>query len=132
MTIDTLKSTNATIDFDAIKTRQQAAWASGDYAIVGTTLQIVGENLCEAMDLNAGSQVLDVAAGNGNATLAAARRFCNGVSVTWFLLITFQHFLKKAANALLQNASQWNFAQPTRKTYHLPMANSTSQCPCLA
>ena len=83
MTIDTLKSTNATIDFDAIKTRQQAAWASGDYAIVGTTLQIVGENLCEAMDLNAGSQVLDVAAGNGNATLAAARRFCNVVSTDY-------------------------------------------------
>lgn len=83
MTIDTLKSTNATIDFDAIKTRQQAAWASGDYAIVGTTLQIVGENLCEAMDLHAGSQVLDVAAGNGNATLAAARRFCNVVSTDY-------------------------------------------------
>ena len=83
MTIDTLKSTNATIDFDAIKTRQQAAWASGDYAIVGTTLQIVGENLCEAMDLNASSQVLDVAAGNGNATLAAARRFCYVVSTDY-------------------------------------------------
>ena len=83
MTIDTLKSTNASIDFDAIKTRQQAAWASGDYAIVGTTLQIVGENLCEAMDLHAGSQVLDVAAGNGNATLAAARRFCNVVSTDY-------------------------------------------------
>ena len=83
MIVDTLKPANPTIDFDALKTRQQAAWASGDYAVVGTTLQIVGENLCESMDLNAGSQVLDVAAGNGNATLAAARRFCNVVSTDY-------------------------------------------------
>ncbi|MGH9274943.1 MAG: class I SAM-dependent methyltransferase, partial [Acidimicrobiales bacterium] len=61
-------------DLDAIKGRQQATWASGDYAVIGTTLQIVGETLCEAVDVAAGSQVLDVAAGNGNASLAAARR----------------------------------------------------------
>lgn len=65
----------ATPDYTAIKTRQQAVWASGDYAVIGTMLQIVGENLCEAVDLRAGERVLDVAAGNGNATLAAARRF---------------------------------------------------------
>lgn len=63
-------------ELDAIKARQQATWTSGDYAVIGTTLQIVGESLCEALDLPAGSQVLDVAAGNGNATLAAARRGC--------------------------------------------------------
>ncbi|NBB47954.1 methyltransferase domain-containing protein [Rhizobium sp. CRIBSB] len=62
-------------DLVALKARQQGAWASGDYAVVGTTLQIVGETLCEALDLRAGERVLDVAAGNGNATLAAARRF---------------------------------------------------------
>lgn len=62
------------IDFDAVKARQQAAWASGDYAVIGTTLQIVGEQLAEACDLRCDEQVLDVAAGNGNATLAAARR----------------------------------------------------------
>lgn len=62
-------------DLAAIKQRQQATWAAGDYSVVGTTLQIVGERLCEAIDLRAGSRVLDVAAGNGNATLAAARRF---------------------------------------------------------
>jgi SAM-dependent methyltransferase len=62
-------------DFSAIKTRQQAMWASGDFAVIGTTLQIVGEVLCESIDLPAGARVLDVAAGNGNATLAAARRF---------------------------------------------------------
>ncbi|HEY6132886.1 MAG TPA: class I SAM-dependent methyltransferase [Rubrivivax sp.] len=61
-------------DLNALKTRQQAAWASGDYAVVGTTLQIVGEQLAEACDLRWDEQVLDVAAGNGNATLAAARR----------------------------------------------------------
>jgi ubiquinone/menaquinone biosynthesis C-methylase UbiE len=64
------------IDLAAVKTRQQAAWSTGNYAVVGTTLQIVGENLCEALDLRAGNRVLDVAAGNGNATLAAARRWC--------------------------------------------------------
>ena len=69
--------TTATLtpDFAAIKQRQQATWATGDYAVIGTTLQIVGERLCEAIDLRAGERVLDVAAGNGNATLAAARRF---------------------------------------------------------
>lgn len=61
----------------AAKTRQQLAWSTGDYSVVGTTLQIVGEDLCEALDLRAGSRVLDVAAGNGNASLAAARRWCD-------------------------------------------------------
>ena len=55
-----------------VKARQQGAWSSGDYAVVGTTLQIVGEQLCEALDLRSGQRVLDVAAGNGNASLAAA------------------------------------------------------------
>jgi SAM-dependent methyltransferase len=67
------------IDLKALKTRQQAAWASGDYAVIGTTLQIVGEQLAEACDLRWDERVLDVAAGNGNATLAAARR---GAKVT--------------------------------------------------
>jgi SAM-dependent methyltransferase len=69
--------------FETIKTKQQATWASGDYAVIGTTLQIVGEQLCETMDLRAGSKVLDVAAGNGNATLAAARRFCEVTSTDY-------------------------------------------------
>jgi len=60
-----------------IKTRQQATWASGDYAVIGTTLQIVGEDICEALDVRSGQRVLDVAAGNGNAALAAARRWCD-------------------------------------------------------
>ena len=71
---------NAPIDFTALKTRQMAAWGSGDYAVIGTTLQIVGENLAEACDLKTDERVLDVAAGNGNATLAAARRGCKVTS----------------------------------------------------
>lgn len=65
----------AALDLEALKAKQQATWSAGDYAVVGTTLQIVGETLCEAADVSAGERVLDVAAGNGNAALAAARRF---------------------------------------------------------
>src|SRR6516162_11871626 len=70
-------------DLKAVKAKQQAAWLSGDYAVIGTTLQIVGECLAEAMDLRAGQTVLDVAAGNGNATLAAARRWCEVTSTDY-------------------------------------------------
>jgi ubiquinone/menaquinone biosynthesis C-methylase UbiE len=70
-------------DLAAVKIRQQAAWSSGDYAIVGTTLQIVGEELCESLDLRSGRKVLDVAAGNGNVSLAAARRWCDVVSTDY-------------------------------------------------
>ncbi len=70
-------------DLAALKARQQGAWSSGDYAVVGTTLQIVGEQLCEALDLRPGSKVLDVAAGNGNVTLAAARRWCDVTSTDY-------------------------------------------------
>jgi ubiquinone/menaquinone biosynthesis C-methylase UbiE len=76
-------ATPPTIDFTAIKSRQQVAWGSGDYAMIGTTLQIVGEMLCEAVDLRSNQRVLDVAAGNGNATLAAARRFADVVSTDY-------------------------------------------------
>jgi ubiquinone/menaquinone biosynthesis C-methylase UbiE len=70
-------------DLKAVKAKQQAAWSSGDYAVIGTTLQIVGERLAEAMDLRAGQTVLDVAAGNGNITLAAARRWCEVTSTDY-------------------------------------------------
>ena len=75
-------------DLEAIKARQRATWASGDYGTIGTTLQIVGESLCEAVDLRAGATVLDVAAGNGNSSLAAARRWADVTStdyVPWLL-----------------------------------------------
>lgn len=83
---------NATVDFNAIKQRQQATWASGDFAIIGTTLQIVGESLAEAADVRADERVLDVAAGNGNATLAAARRFAHVTSTDYV-----PHLLEKGA-----------------------------------
>jgi ubiquinone/menaquinone biosynthesis C-methylase UbiE len=76
-------ATTATSDLAALKIRQQAAWSSGNYAVVGTTLQIVGEELCEALDLGAGSKVLDVAAGNGMVSLAAARRWCDVTSTDY-------------------------------------------------
>jgi SAM-dependent methyltransferase len=78
-----LKKPETLVDLAAVKTKQQAAWSSGDYAVVGSTLQIIGEDLCEAMDLRSGHKVLDVAAGNGNVTLAAARRWCDVTSTDY-------------------------------------------------
>ena len=70
-------------DLKAVKARQQGAWSAGDYAVIGTTLQIVGEELCETLDLRSGQRVLDVAAGNGNVSLAAARRWCDVVATDY-------------------------------------------------
>ena len=70
-------------DLAALKSRQQVAWASGDYSVIGARLQIVGESLCEALDLRSGEKVLDIAAGNGNATLAAARRWAEVTSTDY-------------------------------------------------
>jgi ubiquinone/menaquinone biosynthesis C-methylase UbiE len=81
--MSTMTQSAPTPDFSAIKAKQNAAWASGDYAKIGTTLQIVGETLAEAMELRPGSSVLDVAAGNGNATLAFARRWCRVTSTDY-------------------------------------------------
>jgi SAM-dependent methyltransferase len=104
-------------DFEAIKQRQQATWASGDYAIVGTTLQIVGEHLAEAVDLRAGEQVLDVAAGNGNATLAAARRFAHVTSTDYV-----PELLEKAAGRARANGLEIHFQ--TADAEDLPFADS--------
>ncbi len=68
------------VNLQGLKGQQHSAWSAGDYAVVGTTLQIVGENLCETLDLRSGQRVLDVAAGNGNAALAAARRWCEVIA----------------------------------------------------
>jgi ubiquinone/menaquinone biosynthesis C-methylase UbiE len=87
-------------DLAALKLRQQAAWSSGDYAIVGTTLQIVGEELCEALDLRSGQKVLDVAAGNGNVTLAAARRWCDVVSTDYVPSLLERGRIRAAAEGL--------------------------------
>ena len=90
--------TTAAPDFAGIKQRQQQTWASGDFAIIGTTLQIVGEELAEAADVRADERVLDVAAGNGNATLAAARRFAAVTSTDYVPLL----LEKAAARALAE------------------------------
>lgn len=73
------------VDLAALKNKQRIAWSSGDYALIGTTLQIVGEALCEAVDLRSNHRVLDVAAGNGNATLAAGRRFAYVISTDYVI-----------------------------------------------
>ena len=70
-------------DFAGIKVKQQATWASGDYAAVGVALPLMAELLCEAMDVRSGSRALDVAAGSGNASLAAARRGCRVLSTDY-------------------------------------------------
>lgn len=77
------QSPTSTPELVALKARQQAMWASGDFAVIGTSIQITGELLCEAADLRAGASVLDVACGNGNASLAAARRFCNVTGIDY-------------------------------------------------
>src|SRR6476620_8820979 len=87
-------------DLAAIKTKQQATWASGDFAVIGTTLQIVGELLAEAVDLRAGQRVLDVAAGNGNATLAAARRFAEVTSTDYVPALLARGRERAAADGL--------------------------------
>jgi SAM-dependent methyltransferase len=87
-------------DLGALKARQQAAWSSGDYAVVGTTLQIVGEELCEALDVRSGQQVLDVAAGNGNVSLAAARRWCDVVATDYVPALLERARARAAAEGL--------------------------------
>jgi ubiquinone/menaquinone biosynthesis C-methylase UbiE len=105
-------------DFTAIKTRQQASWASGDYAVVGTTLQIVGESLAEAIDVRAGERVLDVAAGNGNATLAAARRFAQVTSTDYV-----PHLLDKGRERARAEGLDVKFE--TADVEHLPFASAS-------
>jgi len=90
-------------DHAAIKLRQQATWASGDFAVIGVTLQIVGESLAEAADIRAGERVLDVAAGNGNATLAAARRFAAVTSTDYVPELLDKGRARAAAEGLQVN-----------------------------
>jgi len=95
-----ISATAPAVDLVAVKNKQNLAWSSGDYAVVGTTLQIVGESLCEALDLRAGEHVLDVAAGNGNATLAAARRWCDVVSTDYVPTLLERGRARASANGL--------------------------------
>lgn len=100
MTTSAEKLENITPDYSAIKAKQQVAWGSGDYGRVGVTLQISGEQLCETMDLRAGQTVLDVAGGNGNVTLAAARRFCSVVSTDYVESLLDQSKVRADAEGL--------------------------------
>lgn len=93
-------------DLAAIKARQQGTWSSGDYAVVGTTLQIMGEQLCEALDIRAGQRVLDVAAGNGNVALAAARRGCDVIATDYVPAL-----LEKAAERAAAERLQIDFRE---------------------
>ncbi|ACL65026.1 Methyltransferase type 11 [Anaeromyxobacter dehalogenans 2CP-1] len=88
------------LDLDAVKARQQSTWSSGDYAVIGTTLQIVGETLCEAAAVSAGERVLDVACGNGNAALAAARRFARVTGVDYVPALLERASARAAADGL--------------------------------
>ena len=100
-----MSATAPAIDLAAAKARQHAAWSSGDYAVVGTTLQIVGESLCEALDVRAGQKVLDVAAGNGNVSLAAARRGCD-VLATDYVGVLLDRAAERAAAERLPVATR--------------------------
>src|SRR5215207_6978203 len=93
-------TTQPQVDLTAVKSRQQATWSSGDYAVIGTTLTITGELLCEAVDLRPGQRVLDVAAGNGNATLAAARRWADVTSTDYVPALLERGRTRAAAEGL--------------------------------
>jgi len=105
-------------DFSAIKARQKATWASGDFAVIGTTVQIVGESLAEAVDVRAGERVIDVAAGNGNATLAAARRFADVTSTDYVAALLEKGKARAKAEGL-------NIAFEVADAEALPFANSS-------
>lgn len=100
MATTTMETTSTAPNYTAIKTKQKASWGSGDYGRIGITLQITGEALCEAMDIRSGQSVLDVAAGNGNASLAAARRFCKVVSTDYVPSLLEQSRIRATAEKL--------------------------------
>ena len=110
-------------DLRSVKSRQQGAWASGDYAVVGTTLQIVGETLCEALDLRSNQKVLDVAAGNGNASLAAARRWCDVVA-TDYVPALLDRARERAEADRLQISSRRPMRRPCRLRTAASMSSS--------
>ena len=102
----TTTQSTASVDYEAIKSRQQVTWSSGDYAVIGTRLQIVGETLCEAVDVAAGERVLDVAAGNGNASLAAARRGGDVVATDYVPALLAQAQARAASDGVMLDARQ--------------------------
>ena len=87
-------------DFEAIKQRQQQAWASGDFAVVAARIVLVAEHLCDTADLHAGWRVLDVATGSGNAAIAAARLGCSAVGVDYVPALLEVGRMRAAAEGL--------------------------------
>jgi SAM-dependent methyltransferase len=71
------------IDYAAVTSRQQGVWSQGDYGKIGSLLSWLGESLVRELDVHSGERVLDVAAGNGNASLPAARRFADVLSTDY-------------------------------------------------
>jgi 2-polyprenyl-3-methyl-5-hydroxy-6-metoxy-1,4-benzoquinol methylase len=114
----------ASLDLQGLKSRQRAVWSSGDYAVVGTTLQIVGETLCEALDNRSGSRVLDVAAGNGNVALAAARRWCDVVATDYVPAL-----LERAQERAHADRFGITFREADAEALHSRMGASTSSFP---
>jgi ubiquinone/menaquinone biosynthesis C-methylase UbiE len=98
---NTVTDVIATPDLAAIKQRQQATWASGDYHMIGTQIQIVSELLIEALDVHSTERVLDVATGSGNAALAAARRGCSVVGVDYVPALLDRARRRAAAEGLV-------------------------------
>ncbi|AWS48710.1 class I SAM-dependent methyltransferase [Streptosporangium sp. 'caverna'] len=92
--------TNTDIDFESIKKAQRAGWETGDYPRVGNTLQIIAERLVEAADVRAGQRTLDVACGQGNAAIAAARRFAEATGVDYAVNLLAQGRERAAAEHL--------------------------------
>jgi SAM-dependent methyltransferase len=120
-----ISETNPAVDLTAVKNKQHLAWSAGDYAVVGTTLQIVGESLCEALDLHAGERVLDVAAGNGNATLAAARRWCDVTSTDYVPALLERGRARAGAEGLPVQFEQADAENLPYKDYSFDVVMST-------
>ncbi|HEY1003225.1 MAG TPA: class I SAM-dependent methyltransferase [Streptosporangiaceae bacterium] len=78
-----MTTATARADLSVIRARQQRTWASGDYAVIASRIVLVSELLADAADLQAGWEVLDVACGNGNATLAAARSGTHAIGIDY-------------------------------------------------
>jgi SAM-dependent methyltransferase len=88
-------------DRAAVKERQRQTWASGDFSQIATASLLVGERLCEAVDLRSGQRVLDVATGSGNTALAAARRYAQVVAMDWVPALLLRGQERAAAERLM-------------------------------
>lgn len=118
-----------TPDLGAIKERQQAAWSSGDFAVVAARIVLVAERLVETADLHAGWRVLDVATGSGNAAIAAARLGCSAVGIDYVPSLLARGRVRAAAEGLdveLLEATPRRCPSPTRRS--MPSRRSSARC----